>query len=39
MVTSVVTADKAYEVTGDGYAPEGEVREGGKRPRRKPPKR
>jgi len=29
MVTSVVTADKAYEVTGDGYAPEGEVREGG----------
>ncbi len=29
MVTSVVTADKAYEVTGAGYAPEGEVREGG----------
>ena len=30
MVTSVVTADKAYEVSGDGYAPEGEVKEGGK---------
>ena len=29
MVTSVVTADKSYEVTGDGYAPEGEVRDGG----------
>ncbi len=30
MVTSVVTAEKAYEVIGDGYAPEGEVRQGGK---------
>ncbi|HUC65232.1 MAG TPA: HAD-IC family P-type ATPase [Stellaceae bacterium] len=30
MVTSVVTAEAAYEVTGDGYAPEGEVRTGGK---------
>src|SRR5208337_2898056 len=30
MVTSAVTAEKAYEVTGDGYAPEGEVKEGGK---------
>ncbi len=30
MVTSVVTAEKAYEVTGDGYAPEGEIKEGGK---------
>ena len=29
MVTSVVTADKSYEVTGDGYAPEGEVRDDG----------
>jgi magnesium-transporting ATPase (P-type) len=31
MVTSAVTAEKAYEVTGDGYAPEGEVKEDGKR--------
>ncbi len=30
MVTSVVTAEEAYEVTGDGYAPEGEIKEGGK---------
>jgi magnesium-transporting ATPase (P-type) len=30
MVTSVITPESAYEVTGDGYAPEGEVREGGK---------
>ena len=30
MVTSVVTADKAYEVSGDGYAPEGQVTEAGK---------
>ncbi|MGO9429374.1 cation-translocating P-type ATPase [Rhodoblastus sp.] len=30
MVTSVVTAESAYEVTGDGYAPEGEVRKDGK---------
>ena len=30
MVTSVVTAENAYEVTGDGYAPEGTVKEGGK---------
>jgi len=31
MVTSVVTAEKVYQVTGDGYAPEGEVKENGKR--------
>ncbi len=31
MVTSAVTADSAYEVTGDGYAPEGEVREKGRK--------
>jgi magnesium-transporting ATPase (P-type) len=31
MVTSVVTAESAYEVTGDGYAPEGEIREDGTR--------
>ena len=30
MVTSVVTAESAYEVTGDGYAPEGEIRHDGK---------
>jgi magnesium-transporting ATPase (P-type) len=30
MVTSVVTAEKAYAVTGDGYALEGEVRADGK---------
>jgi magnesium-transporting ATPase (P-type) len=30
MVTSAVTADAAYDVTGDGYAPEGEVRIDGK---------
>ena len=30
MVTSVVTAEEAYEVTGDGYAPEGEIKKGGK---------
>src|ERR1700733_988289 len=30
MVTSVVTAEEAYEVTGDGYAREGEIKEGGK---------
>jgi len=30
MVTSAVTGEKAYEITGDGYAPEGEVKEGGK---------
>ncbi|MDR6306083.1 magnesium-transporting ATPase (P-type) [Nitrobacter vulgaris] len=29
MVTSVVTAGEAYEVTGDGYAPEGEVKANG----------
>lgn len=31
MVTSAVTAERAYEVTGEGYAPEGEVKEDGKR--------
>ncbi|BCP52202.1 cation-transporting P-type ATPase [Kaistia sp. 32K] len=30
MVTSVVTADSAYELSGDGYAPEGEVKADGK---------
>ena len=30
MVTSAVTAESAYEVTGEGYAPEGEVKQGGK---------
>lgn len=30
MVTSVVTAEAGYEVSGEGYAPEGEVRAGGK---------
>ena len=30
MVTSAVTAESAYEVTGDGYAPEGEIRRDGK---------
>jgi magnesium-transporting ATPase (P-type) len=29
MVTSAVTAEAAYDVTGDGYAPEGEVTTGG----------
>jgi magnesium-transporting ATPase (P-type) len=29
MVSSVVTAERSYEVSGDGYAPEGEVRAGG----------
>lgn len=29
MVTSVITAGEAYEVTGDGYAPEGEVKANG----------
>lgn len=36
MVTSVVTAEAPYEVTGDGYAPEGEVKSGGE-PLRTPP--
>ncbi len=31
MVVSAVTADAAYTVTGDGYAPEGEVLKGGER--------
>jgi magnesium-transporting ATPase (P-type) len=30
MVVSVVTAESAYQVTGDGYSPEGEVRKDGK---------
>ena len=30
MVTSVVTAENSYDVTGDGYAPEGEG-QGGRR--------
>jgi magnesium-transporting ATPase (P-type) len=31
MVVSAVTAESAYTVTGDGYAPEGEVRKNGER--------
>ena len=31
MVVSAVTAESAYQITGDGYAPEGEVRKDGKR--------
>src|SRR5262249_42426633 len=31
MVVSAVTAESAYTVTGDGYAPEGEVRQDGAR--------
>ncbi len=30
MVTSAVTAESAYEITGNGYAPEGEVKKDGK---------
>jgi magnesium-transporting ATPase (P-type) len=30
MVVSAVTAESAYQITGDGYAPEGEVRKNGK---------
>src|SRR5215470_9194979 len=30
MVVSAVTAESVYQVTGDGYAPEGEVKKGGK---------
>ncbi len=30
MVTSAVTGENAFEVTGDGYAPEGEVKKGGR---------
>src|SRR6516225_7483873 len=30
MVVSAVTAESAYEVTGDGYAPEGEVKKDGR---------
>ena len=30
MVTSAVTAESAYEITGEGYAPEGKVTAGGK---------
>src|SRR5271154_5950625 len=30
MVTSAVTAESAYEITGDGYAPEGEIKKDGK---------
>ncbi len=31
MVTSVVTAEKAYDATGNGYEPEGEVRHDGRK--------
>jgi magnesium-transporting ATPase (P-type) len=30
MVVSAVTAESAYQITGDGYAPEGEIRKDGK---------
>ena len=30
MVTSAVTAESAFEITGDGYAPEGEVKKDGR---------
>jgi magnesium-transporting ATPase (P-type) len=30
MVVSAVTAESAYQITGDGYAPEGEIRKNGK---------
>ena len=30
MVVSAVTADAAYQISGDGYAPEGQVTQGGK---------
>ena len=30
MVVSAITAESAYQITGDGYAPEGEVRKDGK---------
>jgi magnesium-transporting ATPase (P-type) len=30
MVVSAVTAESAYQITGDGYAPEGEVKQDGK---------
>jgi magnesium-transporting ATPase (P-type) len=30
MVVSAVTAESAYQITGDGYAPEGEIRKEGK---------
>jgi magnesium-transporting ATPase (P-type) len=36
MVTSVATADQSFEVTGDGYAPEGEVRRKGQRVGKEP---
>jgi magnesium-transporting ATPase (P-type) len=36
MVTSVVTAEQAFEVTGDGYAPEGEVRRDGQKIEKEP---
>ena len=31
MVVSAVTAESAYQITGDGYAPEGEIKKDGKR--------
>jgi magnesium-transporting ATPase (P-type) len=36
MVVSVVTAESAYQVTGDGYSPDGEVRKDGKTVREAP---
>jgi magnesium-transporting ATPase (P-type) len=30
MVVSAITADAAYQVTGEGYAPEGDIRKDGK---------
>ncbi|MGC2075021.1 MAG: HAD-IC family P-type ATPase [Xanthobacteraceae bacterium] len=37
MVVSAVTAESAYQITGDGYAPEGEVRKDGKLAGKDPP--
>jgi magnesium-transporting ATPase (P-type) len=36
MVVSAVTAEAGYQITGDGYAPEGEVRKNGKRAEKDP---
>ena len=36
MVVSAVTAESSYQITGDGYAPEGEVRKDGKAAPRNP---
>jgi magnesium-transporting ATPase (P-type) len=36
MVTSIVAAEEAYEVTGDGYSPKGEIKQGGTALRKMP---